>query len=103
MSDSVSDTYVPAHDPLCMWSTNATPDPLPGYDCGECEVIAKVRKEERSAYEDVKLRAYRKGQQEMLAECIAAVEKLYINDNDPDWDWPIQAATRALRDLEEKS
>ena len=32
------------HDPLCiMWSTNVIPDPLPGYDCGECDLIARVR------------------------------------------------------------
>ena len=38
--------YVMTHDPLCMWSTSATPDPLPDYDCGECEQIAKVREDQ---------------------------------------------------------
>jgi len=37
------------HDPMCMWSTNATPDPLPDYDCGECDLIMNARKEERIA------------------------------------------------------
>ena len=88
------------HDLLCMWSTNAIPDPLPGYDCGECDQIKQVRKD-------------------MITKGIAAIEAIPEDMNsstewDRDYDidpsgntrnpriW-IREAVSALRLLEEKS
>ena len=103
-----------SHDPLCLL-------PQVDYPCKQCweidcectcicGVIAEVREYERKAClpaNRMKLddcsALIRDARDKAIAECIAAVEYLYINDNDPDWDWPIQAATRVLRDLEEKS
>lgn len=39
------------------------------------------------AYEDVKLRAYRKGQQDMLVKCIAAIEAITEDmKSSTEWD-----------------
>jgi len=59
MNESVSNTYVSAHDPLCPWRRAEESDGperwLTGTAVCECDLIAMVR-------------------EDMLATCIAAVE-----------------------------
>ena len=85
------------HDPLC---------PMVFGDCCRCDLIANVRRDERINSLRIRVRelkpyanAYCDGERDMLAKCIAAVEALYVNDDDPDWDWPIKAAEGVLRSL----
>lgn len=113
------------HDPLCMWSTNATPDPLPGHDCWDCELIDKVRKDQtqRNIEQVQRMCAHTKYEgcrpclhdqiaevmgapvsdtyvsaQDMLAKCIAAVEALPPKYNES-YLHDMQSVLAALRAL----
>jgi hypothetical protein len=66
------------HDPLCSVQDD---DPLPLQLLCICGELSAARRD-------------------TLAKCIEVVEALYVNDDDPEWDWPIQAATRALQALQ---
>jgi len=92
------------HDALCPWMPDVyaqgSTGPVMEFPCA-CVFIDKVRKDERDAYEDVKLRAYRKGQQDMLAECIAAVGVLPPKYSEP-YLHDMQSVIATLRAFQEK-
>ena len=58
MSDSASDRYASAHDPLCPYTDRVEDEALRDVPCGICELIAKVREDmlrrcEEAAYVDL--------------------------------------------------
>jgi hypothetical protein len=89
--DSVSPGHGSAHDPLCFIEHN----PLMR-QCSICDLIAKVREEQRIGIEAVAYLA----QRDMLAKCIAAVE--FLHDNNPDQATAFWYAICELRALQEK-
>ena len=92
------------HDPLCLMEQHIDRHFDPPYHCDEecdsiecnCEFIREVRASEQANIEQTAKdmqeacnAAYAKGRKDMLTKCIDVVQALYVNDNDPDWDWPI--------------
>ena len=101
------------HDPLCPWRKANKTDTFETYFGGgfavcHCDLIAKVREDERDGIQAVRLRTlfneqgYRDGQRDMLARAIAAVDGLgtYGIDSSPNLGDAL-AALRALGDSDE--
>ena len=97
------------HDPLCPFAKWDDVDCYQ-HDAGVriCDLIAKVREDERDGIQAVRLRTlfneqgYRDGQRDMLARAIAAVDGLgtYGIDSSPNLGDAL-AALRALGDSDE--
>jgi hypothetical protein len=129
------------HDPLCEWATPcihaenqqhsrdtenlAVPDATYCWMCGAdclCDLIAKVREDERDGVAAVRLRTtfwergFRDGQQDTLARCITAVEQVHspiqhgedtycrgcadaaYDEFSFTWPCPVVTSVRALRE-----
>ena len=106
------------HDPLCPWRQAEESDTALGFLAGaavcECDLIAKVRQDERFDSLGTRVRelkpyadGYCDGERAMLAKCIAALEDDSFHDLDPAWSgthWnnAVFECKKALRDLQEK-
>ena len=113
MHDSITEEAM-THDPLCLASDRPTAwEP----EMCICDVIAKVRENEHTAREEdgpwfrsvvhgcceEKQTAYADGQRDMLAKCIAAVERLLGPEDEPlRWLLDRETILAALRALQEK-